>query len=146
MATLADRTGSHPAPKREQVSLLALWIGLLAAPLGWSLLVMLGFALSAHACFPRDVPLASPIWQSIWLFLLAIVLIAAFVGIVGDLVAFRSWRRTRDEKPGRADRLLASGEGRTRFLAMSGLLVSTLFILAVGFEAIALFLSPLCEG
>ena len=135
----------HPAPHRHRVSLGALFFGLSAAPVAWNAQLLFGFALSAHACYPRDVPLALPIWNDLWWILMIINVVGIVLAIAGGLVAFRSWRRTFDEAPGSAHQLLDTGEGRTRFLAMLGVLTSVLFVLALLFATAVDFVVPLCR-
>jgi len=67
------------------------------------------------------------------------------LAILGGLVSFRNWRLTFDEAPGSAHHLLDNGEGRTRFLAMFGILTSVLFALGLVFATAAVFLVPLCR-
>jgi hypothetical protein len=135
----------HPAPHRHRVGLAALFFGLAAAPTAWNAQLLISVALSAHACYPRDVPLALPIWSNLWWILLAIGLAGVVVAIVGGLVSFRNWRLTFDEAAGSAHHLLDRGEGRTRFIAMFGILTSFLFALGLLFATAAVFLVPLCR-
>ena len=96
--------------------------GCSARPIAWSLQELVNVSLAGHACYPHDVPLATPLWPHLG-------------GIVGlrskpspsssaSLPAWsrwRNWRRSRHEKPGDAHQLLGSGDGRTRFMAMAGM-------------------------
>jgi hypothetical protein len=133
---------AHPAPHRQRVGLLALGFGIVGAPLAWNIELLVGTALSGHQCFPRYMPLAVPLWTGTRGFLLAMSVVAIVMGIAAGLVAWRSWRRTHDEKPGSAH----SGEGRTRFMALCGLLSSGLFLVALVFTLAAIMLVPLCSG
>jgi hypothetical protein len=118
---------SHPAPHRDRVALSALLFGLAAAPLAWQVQILVGSAAapSAH--------------KSTLLALFALCLAAA---LTGGLVALRSWRLTFQELPGSAHDLVDGGEGRTRFMAMCGMLVSLLFFYALLFGLTALCLVP----
>lgn len=133
---------AHPAPHRQRVGMLALGFGIVGAPLAWNIELLAGTALSGHQCFPRYMPLAVPLWTGTWGFLLAMSVVAIVIAIAAGLVAWRSWRRTRDEKPGSVH----GGEGRTRFMAMCGLLCSGLFMVALVFTLAAILLVPLCSG
>jgi hypothetical protein len=135
----------HPAPHRHRVGLTALFFGLGAAPAAWNAQLLFSVGLAAHACYPRDVPLELPIWGNLWGILLAIGVAGIAVAIVGGLVSFRNWRLTFDEAPGSVHRLLDNGDGRTRFLAMFGILTSALFALGLVFATAAVFLVPLCR-
>jgi hypothetical protein len=59
--------------------------------------------------------------------------------------AYRNWSATRTERGGDLSQLIERGEGRTRFLAMLGILISAGFFIATIFTSIALLLSPLCQ-
>jgi len=135
---------SHPAPHRDRVSLTALFFGIGAAPAAWNAQLLLSVALSGHACYPRDALLSVPLWSGLWSILLAISLVGIMVAVAGVLVAWRSWRHTFDEREGSAHQLLDLGEGRTRFMAMCGILSSALFLVALVFATAALYLVPLC--
>lgn len=134
----------HPAPQRNRVRLAGLLFGIAAAPVAWNLQLISSVALSGHACYPRTRLLAAPIWSGVWSILLAISVIGIVTALAGGLVAWRSWRQTSGESPGSAHDLLDRGEGRTRFMAMSGMLTSALFLIALLFGTAALFVVPLC--
>lgn len=133
---------AHPAPHRHRVGLLALGFGLLGAPLAWNIALLAGTATSGYQCFPRHKPLALPLWAGTRGALLTMCVVALALGVAAALVAWRNWRRTRDEKSGPAH----AGEGRTRFMALCGLLVSGLFLIALLFTLAAIVLVPLCNG
>lgn len=132
----------HPAPHRHRVGLLALGFGIVGAPLAWDIELLAGVALSGRQCYPSDSPLAIPMWEGTWWFLLTMSFIAIAVGLFAALVAWRNWQRTHDESPKDA----YSGDGRTRFMALCGLLSSGLFLVALVFTMAILFLVPLCNG
>lgn len=135
----------HPAPHRNRVGLAALFFGLGAAPFAWNMQLLFGAALSGQACYPHDVPLALPSWGGLSWWLLAIDVAGIVLAIAGGLVSWRSWRLTRDEGSGSAHHLLDVGEGRTRFLAMFGILASCLFTVGLVFATAALIWVPLCR-
>jgi len=143
--TASHGDASHPAPQRDRVGLVLLLFGVAIAPIAWSLQLQLGYGFASHGCYPVDAPLSAPLWQSLRPSLIALSVLAILLGISGIAVSIRSWKRTRREKPGSGQELLSAGEGRTRFLAMSGMLVSGLFIIAVVLETIVLLLSPVCQ-
>ncbi|MDQ2802823.1 MAG: hypothetical protein M3Y41_09110, partial [Pseudomonadota bacterium] len=61
-------------------------------------------------------------------------------------VAWRIWRETRGERPGKTASLLEVGEGRTRFLALVGILMGLGFAIAIVFDTVVLLVVPLCAG
>jgi hypothetical protein len=92
------------------------------------------------------VPLAVPIWSNLGTVAAAVEAASLAICLAAGGLAWRNWRRTRDEKPGSAHQLIASGDGRTRFLAMAGMLVSALFLIAIAFAALNLVAVPPCGG
>jgi hypothetical protein len=142
---LSEVSIKHPAPHRRRIGLAALFFGLAAAPAAWNAQLLISFALSAHACYPRDVPLTLPVWSGLWGLLIAIDIAGILLAIAGGLVSVRCWRLTFDEAPGSVHHLLDVGQGRTRFLAMCGILASVLFALGLLFATAADFVVPLCR-
>lgn len=137
--TAANRI-EQPEPARRRVGLLALAFGLVGAPLAWNIELLVGTAFSGHQCYPRYLPLAVPLWTGTGGLLLAMSLLALALGVAAALVSWRSWTRTRDVEPGGGH----GANGRTRFMALSGLLTSGLFLIALVFTIAAVTLVPLC--
>lgn len=143
---VATTSVAHPSPHRERVSNAALFFGLGAAPAAWSLQVILDYALASHACFPSAVPRLGGLqgWDGIWWVLLAINIVAILIAAAAALVSYRSLRATRGERPGGGSGLMEAGEGRSRFLAVWGMLTSLGFMLTIAFDTIAILGVPLC--
>lgn len=135
---------AHPAPHRDRVGLTALSFGIVAAPLAWSVQQLFSTALAGYACYPHADPRSVPLWSGLPAVLLAITAAAFALALSGGGVAWNAWRRTRSERPGSAHQLMETGDGRTRFMAMCGMLTSTLFVIALAFGATALYVAPLC--
>jgi hypothetical protein len=121
----------------------ALWFGLAAAPLGWTLQMWMSASLAGYACYPHADPVGKPLWTWLPAVLPAISAAAFAIALSGGAVAWNTWQHTRSERPGSAHQLMETGDGRTRFIAMFGLLTSTVFVIAVAFGATALWLVPL---
>ena len=138
--------GAHPAPHRAHVGVLALAFGVAGGPLAWAVHLALNYAIASHACFPGAAPRSQPPSgaSGLWWLLLCNDLTAIAVAAAAALVAYRSWRSTRREFAGRGVDLIEVGEGRTSFLALWGLLTGLGFLLAVLFDAVALWVVPLC--
>ena len=146
VAASSATNGAHPAPMRGRVGLPALVFGVVGAPLAWNVQLLTAVAITSHSCYPARAPLALPIWSGVWAIVLVVSIVCIVVAIAAALVSLRNWRLTRDEKPGSSHLLLSVGDGRTRFLAMCGMLTSGLFLVALAFAVVSLFLSPLCSG
>ena len=136
----------HPSPQRANVGRWAIWFAIVAAPLAWNLQLLVNVPIASYACFPHDVPFDAPIWSNLDTVTTVVEAVAVLVCVIAGLVGWRNWRRTHQEKPGSAHRLIEGGDGRTRFMAMVGMLVSGLFLIAVLFSCINLYAVPPCGG
>ena len=138
----------HPAPHRSEVSGKILVFAIVAAPVVWSLQVLLGYALSSHACFPREYPLAvlPQGWGGLPHALLAVTAVAFVIAAAASFMGYRSWRKTAGEAGGGHKHLIEVGEGRTRFMAAWGLWIGALFAVALIFDALGLYLVSSCGG
>ncbi len=137
---MAAPSSAHLARARPAVAPGALWFGLFGAPLVWSLQLLMSYALVAHACYPASEPMATPVVGGLWTLVLVAGLVALVVALAAGGTAWRSWRTTRAEHPGDEDALLEVGEGRTRFMALAGMLLSGVFLLGIILNAVPLFL------
>ncbi len=111
------------------------------------MLELIQYGITAHACFPLNRPRAvvPSNWAGLQPMLLGVAALALVVGGTALLVAWRNLRRTAQEHRGRVDELLEVGEGRTRFLAVWGMLLSGGFLVAIILQILALVLVPPCE-
>lgn len=135
---------SAPAPSAGPIPTAALWFGLFGAPALWSLQLVTNAALVSHSCFPKSEPLATPVAGSMWGVALLASIVAAVIAAGAGATAWRSWQRTREEHHGGEETLLEVGEGRTRFMAVAGMLLSTVFLFGIVMNALPLFLVPPC--
>ncbi len=123
---------------------LALAYALFAAPAIWLLMWSVGYGVASEACYPGDSPLLRPAFGPVNVIGLGLLLVTVAVSLGGVVTGWRIWRRTREEHRGNHEHLMEIGEGRTRFLALCGLLASGLFALATVFELWALLILPPC--
>jgi hypothetical protein len=136
-----------------RVGLPALWFGLYGGPLAWTVQTLVNLPIAAHGCFPRLEPLSSPITGGLRSVVVGVSIIALAVCVAAAVVAFRSWRRTREENQSGAgsarahapaNALAETGEGRTRFMALAGLLTSGTFLVVILVHLISIFLVSPC--
>jgi hypothetical protein len=66
------------------------------------------------------------------------------VCLVALFVSWRNWEAAHSHAAGEESELLDRGEGRTRFMAMAGILLSAIFALLLMMSSISLFLAPQC--
>ena len=150
-----QRGGAHPAPARHDVSSGLLWFGLFGGPAAWTIQTLVDLAVTSHGCYPRLFPLEAPILSSLRAIVVTVSLAALIVCIVAALAAIRTWGQTRHEhqsssgageKHSPSAALLETGEGRTRFLALSGLMTSVVFTIAVLAHTVSIFIVGPCGG
>lgn len=134
---------SHPAPHRDRAPYVSLAFGLFAAPIGWALHLLVNYSIAGQNCVGASAaPTASA--GGAHSVILLIDLAAVILSVVAGAVAYDLWKKTREEKAGDAHRLVQAGEGRTRFLALCGILTSTLFGLAVIVDVLGILVGPPC--
>jgi hypothetical protein len=135
---------NHPSEGRGETGLAALLYGLIAAPCAWIVAQIFCSGLASLACHPKYEPLATPAFAGTSLAHAMTLVLAGVVCASGAIVAYRAWRRTRGEHKGGSQTLLEVGEGRSRFMALAGVLTSVGFLVAVAFSIPAEILVPLC--
>jgi hypothetical protein len=137
----------HPSPYRGRVSIGLLLFGVFAGPIAWSGQFVANYILAVDPCFLTHVVNTEPIarGRSDWLAILIVNLVAALLAIAGGLVSLRIWGVSRHEHPGTASEAVDAGEGRTRFLAIWGIMTGFGFLAAILFDTVAVFLVPRCS-
>lgn len=142
-----DGRGSpgHPAPARGNVKASMLWFGLFGAAAAWSVLEVVNYSIAAHACYPGMFPLHVPIMGKggLWGITIAVTVVTLGVAVAAGIVAWGAYRQTRTETGGDSGWALETGEGRTRFMALSGVMMSSVIIVDILFHlGTILVLSP----
>jgi hypothetical protein len=149
-SALGRTPAGHPAPTRQLVSTKVLWFGIFAGPATWSVQTIANYAAFAHSCFPADVPLRSPAIDGVRAIGLVVSVVALVLTLVALAAAVRAWRGTERRapearEPREANELFEVGEGRARFMAFAGILVSVLFTYAILMNAVPLVTRPVCQ-
>jgi hypothetical protein len=144
----------HPAPGRAHIALPALWFGLFAGPAAWSIQTLVNLPVASHSCYPALSPLDAPV-TAVRGIAFAVSVFALAVCVAAAAVAFRSWMRLRGEHQEGSGRgsehtpaaaLAETGEGRTRFMALCGLLTSLIFLVLSLVHTAAIFLVLPCAS
>jgi hypothetical protein len=136
---------AHPAPERHEVGLVALWFGLFGAPAAWTVHELVAYAVAAHACYPSAEPKLSVAMPRVSTIVMVVTLLMLLVALLAALVAARSWKRSREEGAPEAHHPLEHGEGRTRFMALSGFVVSLIFTFNIVMDVIVVLMEPACS-
>jgi hypothetical protein len=125
----------HAAPRREPVTLLELAFGLAGGPLAWFLQFNAGYALASWPCFPQDHRMQLPMDGYAWS--LPTMVMIMICGVLIALAAlWVSWRNLQKSPT----------EGRSRFLALWGVMLGGGFALASLVTGVAFALLPRCAG
>ena len=136
------------APHAHRVKWHENWFGLFGGPLAWYLQLCAGYALASQPCFRAGyrVPAPVPALQWTWSAMILAMLAAVAVAVLSLLASWRTLRRTREEAPEGSTLWSEAGTGRTRFLALWGVLLGSAFALAAATTAVAFILLPRCAG
>jgi hypothetical protein len=128
---------------RGAVSGWSLATGLLAAPFAWLLDELGSYFIAATACQLKASGDALTMVRGSSPAYIVLTAVTWLIALGGLWIALHNWRKTRDEPTGGGHHLL--GEGRTRFVAMCGLMTSISFTLGFVYLTLQMVAAPLCE-
>lgn len=134
---------SHPSPLRHRVSPWLLCAALFAAPTAWFAQLNISVLLGMKRCSGLSEDAASSLVTS---GLVIVGLAALLIVLLALWAAARSWNLSRSEAGGGSNAALNNGHGRTRFLALAGLIANSMFLVAVGFSLIIPLLVVSCHS
>jgi hypothetical protein len=137
-------TDAHPSPKRGAMAPWRLLTGLAAGPFGWILQLLIDYGLSSLLCTGRRTMAQQPSSSGELAGLLAVNLFCLAIALYGLALSYGGWRKVSDEKTGGGHETLNIGEGRSRFIAVAGILTGGLFALAILFNTVEPFMIPAC--
>jgi hypothetical protein len=126
---------STPALGSERVTFLELAFGLAGGPLAWFLQFNAGYALASWPCFPQDHRMKLPMDGYAWSMPTMVVIMISGV-LIALAALWISWRNLQK----------APAEGRTRFLALWGIMLGGGFALASLVTSVAFAILPRCAG
>ena len=142
--TRAHEGEAHPAPHRDRVAahegLFAVW----AAPLVWAVQLTVSFAATSNSCFDAGDRLLTHPGVEIWPLIVSIA--ALLIALAGLCLSIVLLRRTRDETGGSERRLVETGQGRTRFMAVWGIAFSSVFAFLIAVNIALLLAMSECAG
>jgi hypothetical protein len=132
-----------PSPQGRP-GIVRLFAGMVIAPFAWALQMLIGYAVAAHACYPTDAALATPLWANLRTIVGTLsVLLWILLGI-GCAIAWSNWKATQRQSNVPAGRIVQKGTGRPRFMALCGAIVSGLFAIVLLFTSMGIFWVPSC--
>lgn len=142
--TTPARSFRHPAPRAGTVPISRLWLGIFGGPAAWAAQTIIDYALVSHFCYPDDAPLAAPSFHAVRGMSVLVSAVMLLVVLLSLVTAYRSWSATRHGHENEHHELLEVGEGRARFMAFAGLLLSLVFLFAVVMNALPLLMRTVC--
>jgi hypothetical protein len=134
----------HPAPHRDRAGFLLLLFGASAAPIFWLGQEVLGYWFVAQSCYPGDHPQQVVSGPAVLMAVVVFDIVAVVAAALGGVVSFWCWQQVKGEKEGGFTQAIGIGDGRTRFLAIWGIMSSLWFFFAIAFNAIASLTVPPC--
>jgi hypothetical protein len=126
----------HPSPHRDRIAPWALWTGSVAAPLAWLFQLAIDTFIGSNACYALDAPRTDPLW-AVAPALAVVDITAIAVALAAGWLSWRNWRASSHERPGHAHHLIASGDGRLRFMAMGAMISTGMVALAMVYGAVS---------
>lgn len=130
MSDTIDPVGA--APETRNAHFLILLLGASAAPIFWMGQLLLGYVVTAHACYPGDRPADLSSTGVLFTALIIFDAVALLAALAGGFVSWRNWMHLC-KLGGPSPR----EQGRDRFLAIWGLFASLWFFFAILFNTIA---------
>lgn len=140
MSAAADRQCDTEPRLRRVAWLLA---ALCAGPATWALQLVAGYAVSSYACFPHDAAgrqTPPPGWSAEPAMLLALNLACLALDVAAVIYCFRRLRGRAGNGVDAADVRL----GRTRFLAVCGVMAGLIFAGATLVNTANIVMVPTC--
>jgi hypothetical protein len=118
---------------------LLLWFGVLAAPLAWTAQVIIAPDVAEILCYPGAEHSGRALVYGVALesFLFALTAVVALVGLAGIVVSWRCLRALKSNPDG-------TPAHRATWMALAGVLVSSLFTIAIVVGFIPLFFLNAC--
>ncbi len=134
-------------PHEEQVRWLGIAFGLVGGPGAWFMQVCAGYMLANGPCFPHESRRIAPPqgFDWTWPALIALLILGVLIATAAFAVSRANWRRTQLGAATPHD-VLNIRAGRTRFLALWGMIYGASFAVATLVNAIAYILLPRCGG
>jgi hypothetical protein len=121
--------------------------GLLASPAAWAAQLLVNYALASHACFPSGTMREGFLvgWEHIWAAMSAINIICMLIALSGVTASAYLWTKLQRGPFLKPEHFRAPGEGLAGVAAWAGLLVASLFSIAIIFNTIYLSALSKCS-
>ncbi len=139
---------AHPARHGRRLSTRRAWFILFGGPLAWFAQLCLGSMLASWPCFAGMERLVAPLPGYHWTrgAAVALMLLATITSALAGALAWRTFDAVCDESVGDTDMFAAIGRGRTRFVALWGVILGVSFAIVSPLTLLAFVLVPRCAG
>lgn len=131
------------APEVRNPRVLWLLAGCVLAPVFWVGQLVLGYVVTAFACYPGEAPIPLPP-QNLSVTIVAFDAIALLAALAGGALALMAWLRIGSDHRQNLPLATRLALSRGRLLAVWGLFSSLWFFFAILFNTIASVMAPLC--
>lgn len=132
----------HPSPQRHRIGIVALAVGLAGPPAIWAVQFLANYWVTSFACGAHTAPRG--LNGGAWIAVLVINLVAVVAAAAATFLSYRNWEASKTEHPGTQEDLVATGEGRSRFVGFAGAISGAAFILAILFDLVSILGVPQC--
>lgn len=129
---------NHAPARSDRVSETRLWFGLCAGAAAWATHGLLSVVITSEACLENVGSVSA---GGVRLLLAAITLGLLLLSAAGLLTAYRSWRTLSAER----NLIHASAPGRQEYMALLGVVVNSVFLLALLWAGLPLLLLDVCN-
>ena len=142
------RPPERPLPRLGIVAVMGILFTVFGGPLAWFLQLCTGYALATQPCFRGGSrsPLPPPALQWTWPAMVLCMIAAIVIALLAFSASWRAYRRSREETLGDTHRVFEEGAGRTRFLALWGMVLGCGSAIVAAFTTVAFMTLPRCAG
>jgi len=138
----------HPAPHADKLSTGHAFFILFAGPVAWFAQLCGSVALLGWPCFPTTDRFAIPVAHFGWTRAAAVglLLLCLAVATASGIAALAKFNEVRGEKEGDKTALIEVGHGRTRFVALWGVILGFSFAVAIALTGAPFLMVTQCAG
>lgn len=137
-----ERSAPTPTTRLEHGRPVSMWYGIVAGPAAWVLVSALAWWIDSRACVGGEAAWGALSGGGVRALIIALVAAAFVAAAAGLAAAVRAWRHTTD----RTSLTEAYGYSVPEYLAIAGVFISSVFVLAVFWTGLPAVLVRVCEG
>lgn len=139
---MAEHVVAPPATRLESGRPVRVWYGIAAGPGAWVLLGTLDWFITGRACVDGDPSWGALSAGGVRALLAGVGVLALAATLVALAGSARAWR----ELSGPTSLTTAYGYGVAEYLAIAGVVISGVFLLAIVWTALPAVMVDICQG